>query len=240
MCRSRILWLENIARLHEVDNNRAEIAEIHWQIYLLLHGVRESWHQSWAPRAQLPWMRCRGIDGEYTSEPRNFLAVVQKALLSPGRNWNSELEFVESMESHLLQSMRNFMDVGLLNLAERSHRKIIATLLMSSKVTRSVTQYLEFSSRLGGASDISVAVGMGLYYRVWYIGEGVPESLRSNEYIYRNAKSLHLSDFGAMLNNQLEKLVSDRTRITVVLDTSKIPGILIYCPDWFYHAMSNR
>lgn len=191
----------------------------------MLYSIRDSWNQAWAPRAPLPWLRCRGVEGELSSEPRNFLAVVQKSLNSSGRNWNNELEFIESMENHLVLSMRNYMDVGLLNLAERSHRKIIETLLISSKITRSVTQYLEFSSRLGGASDISVAVGMGLYYRVWYLGDGVPESLRSNEYIYRNAKSLHLSDFGAMLNNQLEKLVSDRTRITVVLDTAKIPGI---------------
>ena len=119
--------------------------------------------------------------------------------------------------------MNTFIEIGLLNLAERAHRKTIEILLTSSKVMRAVTQYQDYAARLKGASDTSVAVGLGLYYRVWYIGRGVPNSLRSNEYIYRNSKNLHLSDFGAMLNAQLSKLV-EGVKITIVLDTNKIPA----------------
>jgi hypothetical protein len=212
--------------MHELENDLVEIAEVNWQISLLYERTKRSWATLWAAREPLPWPKCRTTDIENSLPLRNFVFVLDKARKNPGRHWQSEDELVESMEQHLLTSQRIFLEVGLLNLAERAHRKLIEILLTSSKVKRSVGQYAEFSSKLGGISDTSLAVGLGLYYRVWYLGTNMPEYLRSKEFIYRNSKSLHLSDFAKSLHDQLTALVVG-IKVNTMLDSSKIPGTYI-------------
>lgn len=220
-CRTCISWYDHLMRLHEVSKNTSEIAEIHWRVFLIYDKVKSFWQTIWAPRDRIVWLRCRGLAPSAT---RNFLGLLQRTMQYPGRFWASETEFQEKMESHMSLSMNMFLELGLVNLAERAHRKLIEILLSSSKVTRSVTQYQHFASKVEKTTDITVALGMGLYYRVWYIGSEIPATLRSKEFIYRNDKSMHLSDFGSMLNKQLIRLVPEFP-ITIVLDTAKIPGM---------------
>lgn len=223
LCRNRIAWLENLVQVQEKEQNYAEIAEIHWNIFQMYDKVRDIWPLLWAPRERIPWTKCRVGD----DPQRSFLMTMTRSVHSTGRCWNSEQEFLESMEQHLVLCTNGFLSIGLPNLAERSHRKTIEILLRSGRVTRSVTQYSDFAAKLAGASDTSVAVALGLYYRVWYIGQAIPENLRSKEFIYRNSKSLHLQDFGNALSTQLQKQLDDDMRITIVLDTTKIPGEFI-------------
>ena len=53
--RFRMLWLENLARMNEIKQNRAESAEIRWRIYNLCVQVADTWRTQWVPRPPLEW-----------------------------------------------------------------------------------------------------------------------------------------------------------------------------------------
>ena len=53
--RFRMMWLENLARLHELRQNKAEGAEIRWKIFELCRGVENTWTTAWVPRPPLHW-----------------------------------------------------------------------------------------------------------------------------------------------------------------------------------------
>lgn len=209
-----------------MEDNKAEIAEVHWRIYLTSAALvpRSLWRHLWAPRDRLDWTRTRHYESDSSAVSRNFLASFNRAMSNPGKNWVDEADFVDMQEKCLSGSVFKYLEAGLLNLAERAHRKNVELLLTAGKVARSVALYHDFASRLLGISDISVAVALGLYYRVVYIGKLIPSYLRGNEYIFRNANSLHLSDFGTKLCNDLSKLIGG-VRVTLILDSAKIPSI---------------
>lgn len=53
--RFRMLWLENLARMNEFKQNRAESAEIRWKIYNICVQVANTWRTQWVPRPPLEW-----------------------------------------------------------------------------------------------------------------------------------------------------------------------------------------
>jgi hypothetical protein len=58
--RFRMQWLENLARLHDLRQNRAEGAEVRWLIFKLCQRVEATWQQLWVPKPPLDWLR-RGM-----------------------------------------------------------------------------------------------------------------------------------------------------------------------------------
>lgn len=78
--RFHMCWLENLARLHKLNGNKAESAEIRWRIYQLCQSVEDSWMQQWVPRPPLAWTR-RGVEDPFASSSSSAGGFVSRGNL---------------------------------------------------------------------------------------------------------------------------------------------------------------
>lgn len=297
--RFRMQWLENLARLHELRQNRAEGAEIRWKIFQLCQLVEHTWHNQWSPRPPLEWIR-RTVDSNYyqnhsvvsasmstaagvnrrrsdgtdfstktttsSSSPadtdsgrfstkilpdRNFYAVMAAALDGrPHRSWFDQTQYLQHMETSLSVATERFCAISLVNLAERSSFHLIRLYRLSRKTESMAAEYARISNAVKTMIERGITTNMaiGKFYRVSYEGagnyncvlikiilliiflfvlpEGVPENLRTKEFIFRNATHLHVSEFQTLVVNHLKSVVEEGVVVKTVQDISSVKNAM--------------
>jgi hypothetical protein len=166
--RFRMRWLEQLARLHDSKQNRAESAEIRWRLFKLCEKVRLAWDQVWAPREPLRWTS----DGpEVAKSSRNFLQLFYGTVSSGGKWWSSQLQFKEHMETCVSVASSKFAAISLFHLAERSYHSLLTLYRQEGKLADMSTVYQSIASMF--KSHLSSSFAMGLFYRVLFIGKGI-------------------------------------------------------------------
>lgn len=183
--RFRMQWLENLARLHDLRQNRAEGAEVRWHIFKLCHQVEATWQKLWVPKPPLEWQR-RGLapletgpdlsgNARVVSTDRNFFQVLTKALDSQMfRPWVDAAQYWTHMESALTIVTERYCSVNLLHLAERSSAHLISLYRLTKKTDQMITEYTRMTNAVKASQDrgIMTDIAMGTFYRVLYTGEG--------------------------------------------------------------------
>ena len=72
--------------------------------------------------------------------------------------------------------------------------------------------YEQLHSAFNDTNEASVEFAMGTYFRVAYFG-AVPEDLKNREFIYRNGRHMHLSEFNALIKKHLETHIEQNIEV---------------------------
>ena len=104
--RFRMLWLENLARMNEFKQNRAESAEIRWKIYNLCVQVANTWRTQWVPRPPLEWSLRQAVVPQQSMNAGTAVSDLVPALVSTTSatsvtllNFNSVLQTGENQDA---------------------------------------------------------------------------------------------------------------------------------------------
>jgi len=136
------------------------------------------------------------------------------------------------METALKVSADRYLAANLFGLAERSWTHMVAMYRFEAQTNsnrvnsaqQKITNiYSKILTSYKNMTEASVTFAMGSFFRVQYIGSGVPLSLRGKENIYRNGKQLHVSEFQSLIKQHLLEVVSSGTVVSVVPDSHQIP-----------------
>lgn len=195
----------------------------------------------WCPRQSLDW--CKGgvaepivLDGSGNKSivTRNFLLSLVSVCFyqQQSRNWKDRSQLMQHMETCLKVSADRYLAAHLFGLAERSWTHMVAMYRfeaqMNSSGVNSAQQkitgvYNKIVRSYKTMTEANVTFAMGSFFRVQYFGSGVPLSLRDKEYIYRNGKQLHVSEFQSLIKQHLIEVVANGTVVSVVPDSHQIP-----------------
>jgi hypothetical protein len=194
--RFRMLWLENLARLHELCSNRAEGAEIRWRIFCIGYQLQDSWNKLWSPRPPLPWLR-RGrspttsdssliynsIEGgippggspthgmKAMDTERNFFKVLMRALDAKCMHpWMDVQQYSTHMVTALTVATERFCSTNLVHLAERASGHLINLYRLARKTEMMMGEYNRIATAL--KKGYSASLALGTFYRVYYEGQG--------------------------------------------------------------------
>jgi hypothetical protein len=250
--RFKMQWLENLARLHQSRLNRAEGAEIRWRIFLLCQQIEDRWQNMWSPKPPLQWQRRGKIFDLPTSPPvstnptggnnpntnsmnvssttsenenRDFYRVLNSALDSKVlRPWLDMNQYWTHKVTSLTVSRQFYTSVNLMSLAERASKQLIFLYRLTQQHTLLIDEYNELSKnwKLTIEKGIGNDIALGNFYRVYYIGLGVPEHLREKEFIFRNANHLHVSEFHSIVLSHLKSIVNDGVEVKMLGDSAAV------------------
>jgi hypothetical protein len=166
-CRFRMRWLEYLARMHDLRSNRAEGGEIRWRLFKLCEGVESTWDQVWAPREPLVWTADAGFDA---TKGRNFLLTFHTTVTTPGRWWLNSMQLKEHMIVSLAESANKFATISLFHLAERGYHSLLQLHRQDGQLSDMNAVYQKIATMF--TSHLSSSFAMGLFYRVYYFGQG--------------------------------------------------------------------
>ena len=246
--RQHIFWLENLTKFQEIQGNLAESAELRWKIYQTCCRVACSYtdlknsafdgSELWSPRAMLKWqkggraaeiMLQSGTASDRSAEVvvslRNFLLGLYSTLhvKAPARCWQDRDQLYQHMEVSLKVAAERYLAASLFSLAERAWLHMVALYRYDRSIKKIAWAYERISQSYGKITEATSAFAMGSFFRVLYLGRGLPAELRDREFIYRNGKQLHVSEFQALIKEHLLGLVPPGTVVSVVPDTQNVP-----------------
>ena len=222
--RQRIYILENLSKIHNIIGNTAESAMVQWNIYLTCAQTTATCTSLWAPKLPLQWINPRTavIGGDVP----HFCRALHASKISPvSHPWQSHVQHRKHMISALTVAVELFKEKHLVYLAERALMTLIG--LHRAEVDN-VSQLAECYDHVASMYKHAFAAGnmkfaMGTFYRVLYIGKGVPARLRGKEFIVRNGNYLHVSDFQSLIRSHLQSLVEDGIPVSILPDTAPVP-----------------
>jgi hypothetical protein len=182
--RQRIWWLENLAALHSLRNNRVEGGEIRWQIYNVCVNVRKTWLTQWAPRHTLefgnsvgnnntPLNPTMGVNfSNKASGNVTFLSALQAALTTPVcRPWQSVLQHNTHMETCLVASYDRFIP-DMLYLAERSAKKLLDLYRAGGKIEQMFDRFGKVQNSFKTEGKNLTPQSLGQFFWVQFVGRG--------------------------------------------------------------------
>jgi len=222
--RLKMYVYENLSKIHDLLGNPAESAMIRWEIFVMCEELKHHWADMWAPKPPLKWVRRASFSASSTTYT-HFMAALNASLAKPPlAPWASSNQHRRHTITSLSVSADMFRKANLLYLSERSLLAMIGMYRSDADNNALISSCYEKLSKM--FSDISVGnmkFAMGTFFRVLYIGQGVPERLRNKEFIVRNGNYLHVSEFQALIKCQLQLLVGEKVPVSVLPDTSPVP-----------------
>lgn len=216
----RIRWLVYIARLHVLQASMAEHAECLVRVFSIYQQCAAHWQTQWYPRPIIQWSQNDGDNSSVDNTNRNFLETLQQTLLQPPvMPWDSESSFREGMIAVLQLAMDNYFKSRFFFLAEKTSLQLLAIHREHGEFDAMRQVY----EKQGEILSNSLSFSTGNYFRVLFVGSDLPVYLADQEFIYRNADLLHVSEFQSMIKNHLRDIMPG-------LSTSVIPDSY-YLPD---------
>lgn len=200
LTRFSILWLSHIAKLHDMNNNKSDGAEVRWRIFNICLVVENDWLNAWYPRPPLDWekgssylkqylghsVRKYGSQGELresaptspiaNSAERNFLATLIDVINLPrAKAWTCQKQYLDHLELTLSKSIELFTNSGLFYLAERSSLSLVDFYRKTGQIRKLGMEYERLAKSITVAcdsGDIKSSFGLGTFYWVQFAGKG--------------------------------------------------------------------
>lgn len=195
MPRFCIQWLENLARFHELQGNRAESAETRWRIFQICRRASEQIDTNeskpkWFPqRVPIVWNRAGkpvelnveiNVDGGSSEKVavnlRSFVLTLDGAVSKASQNvttWKNPSQLVQHMETCLRVSAERFAAINFFGLAERSLQKLIELYRREGNLQKMIATYDKIGTLYRTLTETSSTFSMGSFYRVEYLGKGI-------------------------------------------------------------------
>ena len=144
----------------------------------------------------------------------SFVSILETALAKPALHaWATPEQLQTHMMATLSSACDRFVAAGLLHLAEKCCTHMIWELRRQGRLAEIAAIYGQLHSAFKDTNEASVEFAMGTYFRVAYFG-AVPEDLKNKEFIYRNGRHLHLSEFTDLIKRNLQNHVEPGAEVT--------------------------
>lgn len=151
-----------------------------------------------------------------SQNPRNFLGLLFQTVNMPSaKPWADKAQFYTHMEQTLTACKVHLCNIGLSYLAERSTFALVDLNRKTIQVRKIAEEYATLAASFQATSDSGNSnFGMGTFYWVQFIGQGIPVQLR-HEFIYRNSMNLHVSEVHSEFKRLIEASVSPGIEVKV-------------------------
>jgi hypothetical protein len=119
------------------------------------------------------------------------------------------------MEQTLTACKVHLCNIGLSYLAERATFALVDLHRKTMQVRKIAEEYATLAASFQATSDSgNSSFGMGTFYWVQFIGQGVPLRLR-HEFIYRNSMNLHVSEVHSEFRHLLEAAAAPGVEVKI-------------------------